>query len=170
MKRLIAVLLIVMLAAGCAGCAGRAAKKHKQPAPPVNEPKLFTVAPASELPQPDPAACGKVRGTLVLGDYNERMGNLYLYIIDQNKFPVEIVTIASAFYSAAQLVNERFAFEMSKVPEGTHQIIAVWDAAPPFCNASQPYCAASHKDGIGQSAPITVTRGKTTGNVTIAVY
>jgi hypothetical protein len=165
MKKLLVLSMILLLAAGCAG---RQAKKpnaeaRKKPAPAL-------IKPAAELKPPAAAVCGKVRGTVTLNKFAQRHGNLFLFIIDQNKFPEQTVTIASAFYKRTQLTENDFSFEMGCVPEGTNSIVAVWDTALPYCDTKKPYCPASVKDGIGQSGQITVKNGNPVEDVKIDVF
>jgi len=161
-KKFAIFVLIIVFAAGCAG---------KQPKKGASGKKtLAPLKPASEFASPVRGKCGSVSGVVELGGFSGRYGNLFLYIIDLTAFPEKTVTLASTFYVQTQLTTDNFAFEMSCVPPGKHRITAVWDTAPPYCEASQHYCPASHKDGIGQSEPIVVERGGAVKNVKISVF
>ena len=176
MEKYIAIALIALLAAGCSGCKRAekngnsrqgqnttAAKSQLNPNAPMNP-----VVPAEK--GAPPSSLGTIEGTINLEHFKGAKGNLFLYIIDNSKMPNEVSLIAASIYPAQTIKSQKSGFIMRNVPTGTWTIIAVWDTAPPFCKITNLYCAASVKDGLGESPTITTKPGQTVSGVNIDIF
>lgn len=169
MKRIALALLLLSFVAGGCSCSKEPYKiPEDKPVAETRKPEL-AVRPASELPQTEPSRTGIVRGTIQLGDYSERRGHLFLYVIEPMKLPEEVVVVASAFFASSQLTSDYFEFEMTIPASGNPQINAVWDTSPPYCLVTDPYCPASHKDGLGQATVVGLRPGGTVDDIYIEV-
>ena len=176
MRKFIVIAMIALLAAGCSGgkkseknisrqtaAKPAAAKAQSVPAAP-----LTPVAPAVKTVPPSSLAV--IEGEVNLERFKSAKGNLFIYIVDESKMPDEIVPLAASIYPEQTIKSQKMNFVMRNVPAGTWSIIAVWDIAPPYCQMTNLYCAASVKDGLGESSPVTSKPGQTTSGVIIDIY
>ncbi len=166
MKKLMPVLmLLIVFAVGCSNPVKKPPENKVSPP----ETEFLKIEPAAQLPAIDPGQAGTVTGTVVINNFENRRGNLFLFTIDQDKLPFDIVVTSSVIYSQKDVQTDKIQFELTGVPADAHEIVAVWDVSQPFCSIAEPFCAASDRDGIGQSLPFDVKPGETTKDVFIAI-
>jgi hypothetical protein len=174
MRKFIVFAFVILLAAGCSthkkndenkktqpGSKAVAAARRKAPQPVTPAVPAVKTIPASTL--------STIEGEVFFERYKDSKGNLFLYIIDETKLP-DIVPIAASIYPEQTIQTQRLNFIMKNVPAGTWKIIAVWDTAQPFCKMTDLYCAASVKDGLGESSPLHIASGQLVSGVKINVY
>ncbi len=132
----------------------------KTPVAPVIPPQPLVAAPAATL--------GTVTGTISLSSAGKNSGNLYVFILDEKMLP-SVSLLGASVYPAETIGSKKMSFIIKNVPPGRHRAIAVWDTAPPHCQMTNLYCAASVKDGIGQSAPIDMPKSGSASGIIIKV-
>ena len=139
---------------------GEIAVEQRKGGAPVMPEKPLVTAPASSL--------GTVGGTITLKSSGKSTGNLFIFILDEARLP-EVSLLGSSVYPEGAIASKKLDFVIKNVPAGERRAIAVWDTSPPYCKIMTLYCAASVKDGLGQSAPFTVAPGGTASGVVINV-
>lgn len=128
-------------------------------------------APATPVTPPVPGVgMGRISGTIHVSDINSHAGNMFVYIIDESKLPDKVETVASLYVPMQNVVNPELPFTLDNVPAGKWSIMAVWDAAPPYCEAMASYCPASARDVLGSEEGVSVTAGSVTDDVHIRVF
>ncbi|MFA6451294.1 MAG: hypothetical protein WCX65_17610 [bacterium] len=176
MRKYIIIALIALLAAGCSK-PKIAVKEKKPPAGPKTpvvqkQPDqaapITAVVPATE--SAPPSSLGAVEGSIAFDRFDSTKGNLFLYIIDESKMPNEVVLVAASIYPKETLKTKKMNYIMKNVPAGKWRILSVWDTAPPFCIMTELFCAASVKDGLGESAFFTMKPGQTIKDVNIEIF
>jgi hypothetical protein len=126
--------------------------------------------PAKKIETAPQAVAGSVSGVITLHNFADRSGNLYVFILDEQQLPDKVATLASVTYSKDQIKKNELVFELTGVPAGSRRVTAVWDVAEPRCGVSAAYCAASHKDAIGQTAIFNLPSGGSRKEVNFEIY
>jgi hypothetical protein len=176
MHKYIAIALMALLAAGCGkqniavkggkpAAAQKSAvvqKQSKQASP------IMPIFPAAKIAPP--SSLGAIEGSITFDNYDLTKGNLFLYIVDESKMPNEIVLVAASIYPKETIKTKTMDYIMKNVPAGKWRVHAVWDTAQPFCIMTDLYCAASVKDGLGESDFFTIKLEQKLKGLNIEVY